>query len=383
VPTALLAGAFGQRNPGDEALLRAFVDALPGWSAIVPAANPAAVADRRVRAVRAGASTSAAALLGADALVLAGGTVFKTLDPATGRAPHALLGRAVALTRAARLLGRPVALVGVGAGNLPGRRARALARALASGADKLVLRDQASAQLLAAAGVPEPLRVGADAAWTLFGRTPSDGWQRREGASARGPVVVTVSRHAGGGGQVAALATGLAGLLTARPDPDGVVIEPWQVGGPGRDDLDLARELQRALHVRDIAATIVPPPVSVTAASEGYRAARLVVGQRFHSLVAAAAAGTRFVAVAHEAKCADLAERLGQRSLPPSGPVAEIAPTLDAALAGPPPPSAAVAELTASAEAMLALMRTVLERGRVGVPADLRALHLQPEALIR
>jgi hypothetical protein len=198
-------------------------------------------------------------------------------------------------------------------------------------------------------------------------------------------VVVTVSRHAGGGRQIAALAAGLAGLLASRGDLDGVIIEPWQVGGPGRDDLDLARDLQRALRMAggDVAVTIVPPPASVTAASEGYRAARLVVGQRFHSLVAAAAAGTRFVAVAHEAKCADLAERLGQRSLPPDGPVAEIAPILDAALAGPPPPSAAVADLTESAQAMLALMRTVVERGRVGVPPDLRALHLQPEALIR
>ena len=30
MPDVVLAGAFGQRNPGDEALLRAFLGALPG-----------------------------------------------------------------------------------------------------------------------------------------------------------------------------------------------------------------------------------------------------------------------------------------------------------------------------------------------------------------
>ena len=40
MPTAVLAGAFGQRNPGDEALLDAFIDALPGWDVIATAAVP-------------------------------------------------------------------------------------------------------------------------------------------------------------------------------------------------------------------------------------------------------------------------------------------------------------------------------------------------------
>ncbi len=260
----------------------------------------------------------------------------------------------------------------------PTARPRALAQALATSADMLVLRDDASAAVLARAGAPQPMRVAADAAWTLF-EPPAP-----RSPAPDGPVIVTLSRHAGGGRDTAAFAGGLAELLAARPELDEIVLEPWQVGGPGRDDLDLARDLQRALRVvtrREF--PIAPPPASITAAGRAYGRARLVLGQRFHSLVAAAAAGTPFVAVAHEAKCADLAVRLGQRALAPGCPVGDVAPTLAAALDGPCPAPDTVGELIESAHTMLALMRTVVEGGRSGIPQDTRALRLQPEALVR
>jgi polysaccharide pyruvyl transferase WcaK-like protein len=382
VPTALLAGAFGQRNPGDEALLTSFTDALPGWRTIVTAANPAAVADRRGRAIPSTAPDALSAALAADAVIFAGGTVFKTLSPATGRHRHALLARGVALARGARLLGRPVALVGVGAGLLPDRRARLLARMLATSADMLVLRDEASAQILADAGVPQPMRIGADAAWTLFAPPVGSG---SVGRPERGPLVVTLSRHAGGARHVPTLAAGIAELLASRTDVDGIVLEPWQVGGPERDDdLELAGQMRRALRVAartDV--TIAPSPESVRAASASYRQARVVLGQRFHSLIAAAAAGTPFVAFAHEAKCAALAARLGQQSLRPGGAIRDVAPTIARALDGPAPDRADVAGLIHTAETMLELMRSVVQRGSGGYPRDLRALRLEPEALLR
>ena len=44
MPTALLAGAFGQGNLGDDALLRAFVGALPDWQLTVTTHDPAEAA---------------------------------------------------------------------------------------------------------------------------------------------------------------------------------------------------------------------------------------------------------------------------------------------------------------------------------------------------
>jgi polysaccharide pyruvyl transferase WcaK-like protein len=184
---------------------------------------------------------------------------------------------------------------------------------------------------------------------------------------------------------VPTLAAGIAELLASRADVDAVVLEPWQIGGPEHgDDLEAAGELQRALRVAartDV--TIAPPPQSVRAASAAYRRARVVLGQRFHSLVAAAAAGTPFVAFAHEAKCAALADRLGQPILRPDGAIRDVAPTIAAALDGPVPDRAAVANLVHTAETMLELMRSVVQHGNGGCPPDLRALRLEPEALLR
>src|SRR5918992_3625223 len=143
----LLAGAFGQRNPGDEALLRAFADGLAGHPLVATSVDPAAteaqhgvaaVDSRDVRAV-------GRQVARADAVVFAGGTVFKTLHPVCGRPPLSLLrsARAVSLATAAQRI--PFALLGVGAGSLHGSRARALARGIVRRASLLVLRDEDSA----------------------------------------------------------------------------------------------------------------------------------------------------------------------------------------------------------------------------------------------
>src|SRR5690554_5815034 len=158
----LLAGAFGQRNPGDEALLAAFCHALGPDALIVTSQDPAATErEHGVTAMVPSATNVAAWLRRGRHLVVGGGTVFKTLHPTSGRRPHSLLLRTLAITRAARSRGITVSMVGVGAGRLPTPRARRLARAVATHADLLVLRDEESATVLAEAGVPTPLRVGA------------------------------------------------------------------------------------------------------------------------------------------------------------------------------------------------------------------------------
>ena len=104
---------------------------------------------------------------GADAVVVGGGTVFKTLHRSTGRRPNSLLRNACLLAAAAKASGKQVALVGVGAGDLRGRQARALARWLVRRVDLLVLRDEESASALAGVGAPAPFWIGADPAWAL------------------------------------------------------------------------------------------------------------------------------------------------------------------------------------------------------------------------
>nr|WP_246344831.1 polysaccharide pyruvyl transferase family protein [Conexibacter arvalis] len=354
---------------------------------------------------------------GADALVLAGGTVFKTLgggapaEPPGGRHPHALLRNALVLAATARLLGRRVALLGVGAGRLDDPIARRLARLLVRTADLLVLRDEESAATLAEIGAPTPFRIGADAAWPLLGAplTPIPAAARRDGA-----IVVALGRHGGeaalagrlaeaiagavGGGDAGAAprpgalgpsaggdagAVGAAGAGAARGAPTLVRIQPWQVGdtledAAGLDDESHAHLLATALRRRGVGAEVVPPPATLRDARDLVAGARLVVATRFHATVAAAAAGTPFLAIAHEQKLAGLARRLGQPSVAADAPAPTLAAALAGALAHPPAPRAAVEEQVAAARDGFRLLRLLLTGGAADEGDDIGALPLAP-----
>ena len=266
MPTALLVGSFGQRNPGDEALADAFGRALPEWRMVTAASVPARPGDSASLMVNGrSAPALARALYSCDAVIVAGGTVFKSLHPGAGRRPLAMLTKAVALTTAARVLGKPCAMVGVGAGMLDSAMARRLARVMVRQTDLLVLRDEESAEVLAAAGASTPFRIGTDPAWGLVETT-----ERRSAAGgAGGPVIVALSFLAGGPDLPARLGAALAPLVEEGRD---VRLQPWQILGDGTvDDLGLAHavndHLPRPLPILD-------PPADLHAARDRVRVRR-------------------------------------------------------------------------------------------------------------
>jgi polysaccharide pyruvyl transferase WcaK-like protein len=364
MPSAVLAGAFGQRNPGDDALLAAFARALDGWeltATAAPGAPEAALggcepvaSDDPVAVARAVART--------DAVVFAGGTVFKALGPTCGRAPLSLLRRGLVMAAGAGALGRPLAMVGVGAGALPTAPARTLARRLVRRADLLVLRDDESAALLTGAGAPTPFRVGADPAWTLFEDAPESAAERARGDG----VLVVLSHHAGGPRLAARLAAALAPVVAAGVP---LVLQPFQVGGvhgTGLDDLELGRAVRDRLGG---VPELIVPPADLCEARDLIREFGAVVALRFHAAIAAAAAGTPFVAYAHEPKLASVGRRLRQPVVDPAAPVTALGEAALAALDGPPAAAPAVKAEVARAEEGFRLLHLVLTRGR-GRPAD-------------
>ena len=360
----LMVGAFGQRNPGDDALLRSFRAALTDARVTVASDD----VGRPVAGVRLVPSRSprrlAQVLWRSRVLVVAGGVVFKTLPRHTGRPPHDLLRRALLLTHAARAAGRRVAFVGVGAGALGDRQARVLARRVARTADLLVLRDSASAQALLQLGVPGPLRVGADPTWTL----PMD----LDPDAERDGVLVIVSRQADAGAMVPALADGLAALgLPVR-------VAPWQLGGTGPDDLDVARLLRQALVARGLDAHILLPPGGLDDAAVQAAAARVVVTARFHGIVAAARAGTPSVALAHEPKLAALSAELGQPAVRPAAAPDELCQAVRDALARGSAAPAVVARQQALAEDGFRLLRLLVSGGESFADEDAPALPYVP-----
>ncbi len=345
-PRVLLAGAFGQDNPGDESVLDAFVSALgecrisatvgrlpaqrpPGFRPVL-AADRVAVAREAVRAD----------------LTVATATVFKTLHPSSGRSPLGLLGATLALSSAARVAGRPIAMAGVGAGNLAHPLAPVLTRAIIASAGLVRLRDEESAAVLAAAGVGRPLPVGADVVWAAVDRFPPPGPRRPPGRG--GLAVIALSHLAGGHTLVRALQETAVGLVGSGFE---VVLHPWQ---PAQD-----RPMAAAVAAGcPVPVRVWDPPTDVPSAARDYRRATVLIGLRFHSLVAAASAGVPFVAVAHEPKLTGVARRLGQRAVSPAvtGP-GLLGAVLEAA-SGPPASTSSVAAETVRAAATLDEVRS-------------------------
>jgi polysaccharide pyruvyl transferase WcaK-like protein len=372
MPAALLAGAFGQGNLGDDALLQSFVAALPDWDLTVTTGDRAAAERLGCRAVTPGAlGATGRAVLAADAVVVGGGTIFKTLHPSAGRHPLGLLATASALTAATSVLRRPVAMVGVGAGALGPGPARAMTRFIVRRSDLLILRDEAAAWTLLGAGASGPFRVGADPAWTLL---------RPPGASASRDLSVRVipSFLASAPEDIGALRDLLVStmrLLAAR----GVrlQLQSWQErvgdGGPGDGELvaAIAAELGPSVDV-------IERPASLPAAAESMAGIGAVLSFRFHALLAAAAAGTPAVAVAHEAKLGSLGERLGQRVVPSGATPGVLVEQVTAALKGPGPTPAAVKEQIELADEGFRLLRVLLSRGKSDESNRLGALPLTP-----
>jgi polysaccharide pyruvyl transferase WcaK-like protein len=351
MPTVLLAGASVQDSV-DDTLLDAFHTALPEWRiATLGGAPSVTVATDGVRVPRArGRRRLRRAVLDADAVVLSGGTLFTTLHPSTGRPAHDLLTWALLLASGGRATGKPVAMLGVGAGTLPDSRARWLARALVRRADLLVLCDEESAHKLAAIGAPIPFRVGPDPAWTLVDRAPLAP-RDRDG------VVVALDQLPEDRSLANRLATALRPLLASGMK---VELQPWRRGAatPGRSGLTaaVADRLEGRVEVTASPANVVDARVRLAGT-------RLAVCLSSQAMIAAAAAGTPLVAIAHEPKLVGLARRLQQPAVPASADPTTIATTVRSGLDGQPAsPSAVHAEIARAAEGFR-LLRLLLNHG--------------------
>jgi polysaccharide pyruvyl transferase WcaK-like protein len=373
MPIALLAGAFGQGNLGDDVLLEAFVKALPEWQLRVTTADPDAAARMGCEPVPARQPiTVARSVRGADAVLVGGGTVFKTLHPSSGRHGHALLANTSALVAVSSALRRPVAMVGVGSGLLTDWSARAMSRFIVNHADLLVLRDEESATEMIRAGIPGPFRVGADPAWTLV--EPPD----RVRAPRRGVVRVVPSHLAHGtdgwGGMVDRLSNTLRRLIAFGLT---VELQGWQHGN-GVTAGDDGAILDALVHRFGPSVEVVPTPDSMGAAVESMIGTGTVLSFRFHALIAAAAAGVPTVAVSHEAKLGALARRLEQRAAPVDFDPALLAVQVADAVEAPGPSPAAIKEQIDRAEEGFLLLRVLLSGGRSEESDALGALPLAP-----
>ena len=375
--TVLLAGGFGNGNPADEALLEAFKAALPGTrlSAItwdpagtrerhgcdpVPASNPVAIA-------RAVART--------DATVLCGRSVFGHPPPFAGRRPSRRVAASLALLLTARARAKPRAVVGATVDPLPTPLARRLARGVVRWSDLLVLREDESVDALAAAGAAGPFRIGADPTWTVIAPAwEAAGRNRGDPDRDRGRIVVALGPPAAGAPALEKLAATLEQIGRAGLE---VVLQPWQPrSARGPDDVDLARYVADRLDPRP---QIAAPPTDLLAARSSFARCGLVVGLRYHALIASAAAGVPFLTLEDRPELVGLARRLDQPVASAGASPEEVAQAILRGIDHPAPHRAAIqAQVTAAAEG-LRLLRLLTSGGHSDDADRVSGLRLEPE----
>lgn len=356
-PTALLVGAFGFGDLGEDALIAAFAGGLPDWELVVGVHGRQAL-----NVVGCTTVSGLSALLGClntvKALLLTGDGVF---TPASRQSPGCLYPCALlAMTAAAR--GLPVVLVGSGIPPLWGRSERLAARLLVSATDLLIAHGYLAARRLIAAGVPAPLRVATDLAWVLVDD----------------PVVPAPS----GDGLVVALdaaATGgwftdrLAEVLSRLPARLRVRLQPWRAAGPAPDDVQMAKLMACQLPQ----AEIEPAPASLPQARDAYRSARAVIALRPRAQVAAAAAGVPSLAVTSGGTRQLIADGLHQPSVAMDASPEQLSTAVHTVLSAPPPPPQVVRDHVDLAREVFRLVELVLSGGRSN-DSEIAQLDLHP-----
>ncbi|MEA2211724.1 MAG: hypothetical protein QOF83_1672 [Solirubrobacteraceae bacterium] len=369
----LLAGDLSVRDPGDDALVSAFARGLPEHELVLLTSGPGERRNHRGQSVVSlrDRSRVLSALRRAQILILGDGVLHGSPRASRG-GDHIREGLRLGLV--AKALGRRVALLGVGAGALERRTDRTRASLLVRLSDLLILRDPATADVLAAAGAPGPFRVAADPAWWAIDTTVAPARQRNG-------VMVILDAN------TMVRTPALAARLTAACDRLAagglrVSLAPWRVGLTGTDDLDLARAVVAGMSMGARARVLLPPADLSETRAQAARA-QVVLGLRRHALIVAASVGTPAVAVAADHETASLARRLGQLPLTADAAPTVIAATVSAAIGHRPAGPGAVARERAAAQEAFRLLRLLLEADRSEEDRRLGALPLMPDLSVR
>jgi polysaccharide pyruvyl transferase CsaB len=306
-PQILVSGYYGFGNAGDEAILSSLLadirDVRPRAKITVVSGNPPDTElEYAVDAVHwQDVSEIARAAQDADFMILGGGGLFQDHWPPrpenllTPR--HANIDNWAGFALLAHLTDTPLMISGVGVGPLTTQAGRDYARLACSQAAAISVRDEASAGLLAEAGVDAArIVVAADPAY-LLEPVPVE-------PPTSGPTIAVALRPWGEHPTRAAWTTEVAGGLDAvveRLDIDLTFIPFQQSVAPIENDGALAAAVCE--HMRHIdRTTIARADYGPSEIAGLFAQAELVVGMRLHSIELAAVASTPPVAISYDPK---------------------------------------------------------------------------------
>ena len=318
----LIAGYYGAGNAGDEWILEALIAELrrrdPEAEVRVLSYDPPGTRRRHgVEAVGWGDLEVLAVAVRWSSLVIVGGGGlwqdywgFDPLDFLSGR-PGGIAGYGTPILLA-HLLGRPSVLLGAGVGPLREPASRAAVRDLAAMAGLVSVRDAASRDELIACGLPEErIHLGADLAFL----SEPDRLPAQAGAAlgVPRPVLAVALRPWTFAGDPARWEAETAAALRSWCEVQAgqVVFVPLHDSAePLEDDRQVAERVAAQVGLPD---RIRQAPTGLTPAERFavLATADVVLGMRYHSLLAALAAGVPCVGLAYDPKVRHLMDEAG------------------------------------------------------------------------
>ena len=311
----LLGGYYGMRNVGDDVLLyvtlaeMASLDRYARFTVVseLPETVPCGA---RVRLVAGGHRLwNVRQMLGHDVWLFGGGGLLQDESP---RAVEHLnrLGRSARLVR---LLGRRVALVGVGVGPLRTMEGRAAARRLLERANFVTVRDEESRGLAAAVAPDVSVQVAGDLAFLLPRHMAPTVSARPAGVSTLGLSLLPHARSIGqdertDAERAGAMVKALREVLDRHCEWRVVLFEFFS-GSQEYGDARMLRALQEQLGLGE-RVTYLPYSGDLGAVYANLAACDAFAGMRFHACLLAHAAGVPCLMLAYHPKSESLAARL-------------------------------------------------------------------------
>jgi polysaccharide pyruvyl transferase CsaB len=315
-PRILVSGYYGFGNAGDEAILSSLLAdiraARPGAEITVVSGNPPDTElEYAVDAVHwQDVSGIARAAQDADFMILGGGGLFQDhWPPRPGNLltpRHANIDNWAGFALLARLTNTPLMIYGVGVGPLTTQAGRDYTRLACSQAAAISVRDHASLDLLAEAGVDGGrVVVAADPAY-LLEPVPVE-------PPTSGPTIAVALRPWGEHPTRAAWTAEVAGGLDAvveRLDIDLVFIPFQRSVAPIENDGALAAAVCEQMRHID-RTTIARGDYGPSEIAGIFTQAELVIGMRLHSIELAAVSSTPVVALNYDPKVGRAMHDLG------------------------------------------------------------------------
>jgi polysaccharide pyruvyl transferase CsaB len=321
VSSVVIAGYYGRRNAGDEAILAGMLADLRAERSdlafTVVSGDPEAT--RRLHGVEAVPWSDLEGLIEAvrqaSLVIVGGGGLFHDywgVDPSSlltsRQAGIAEYGAPLVL---ARLLGKASALYGVGVGPLLTAQGRELTRELVGLADGVTVRDEASRQVLASIGCdPARVAVTADPAFGVP-ETPLGEGLRAFLATLPRPILGVSLRHWSIGVSQADWESAVAAALDCHLAEVGgtAFFVPLQEGQlEVEDDVRVCRSVMAQMG-RAGEACLAPSDVDPLQRFQLLEHCDLVLGMRLHALVAAVRGGVPCVGLAYDPKVLGLMEQ--------------------------------------------------------------------------